>query len=63
MKYQVDLRWTNPGVAKYLIDSWSFDEFHEAFYHAQKIASTLDDEHFVEVRQDGELIAKLNERF
>lgn len=50
--FYVDLRWTNPGEVKYLIDSWSFGSFMEAFYHAQKICENMQSEHFVEIRDN-----------
>lgn len=50
-KYHVDLRWSNPGPAKYLIDSWERDDFMDAFYLAQEKAKVLEEGHFIEIRE------------
>lgn len=47
----VDLRWTNPGPAKYLMDSWNFNSFMDAYRFAKDLASKTTDEYFVEIRQ------------
>jgi len=61
-KYSVDLRWTNPGVAKYLIESWEFTEFMDAFNHAKEKADKVTDEFFLELRDGNEVIASFNQK-
>ncbi|CAM6003868.1 unnamed protein product [Sphagnum balticum] len=49
MKYSVNVRIKNPGIAKYLIDARDFDNFMDAFQSASNMAKELDNDHFVEI--------------
>jgi len=63
MKYAVYLRMKNLGPAKFLIDSWQFDDFMSAFHHAKDVAGKLEQDHFVEIceSKSGEKLAGFNE--
>jgi len=64
MKYSVNVRMKNPGVAKYLIEARDTDDMHEAFCLAIAMVEKHEkDGYFVEVidNNTNEKVAGFNE--
>jgi len=63
MKYSINLRMKNPGVAKYLIKTEDTNDHMIAFYLASHMLDSSDKDHFVEIvdNDSDETIANFNE--